>query len=45
MDASRVAIAGDSVGGNMAAALTLMAKERRDVSLQQQILFYPVTDG
>ncbi|MDQ0779493.1 acetyl esterase/lipase [Streptomyces aurantiacus] len=45
LDASRVAVAGDSVGGNMAAALTLMAKERGDVTLVQQVLFYPVTDA
>ncbi|MDP9679724.1 acetyl esterase/lipase [Streptomyces griseoviridis] len=45
LDASRLAVAGDSVGGNMAAALTLMAKERGDVSLVQQVLFYPVTDA
>jgi acetyl esterase len=45
LDASRIAVAGDSVGGNMAAALTLMAKERGDVPLVQQVLFYPVTDA
>ncbi|MFC1414315.1 alpha/beta hydrolase [Streptacidiphilus sp. N1-12] len=45
LDAGRVAVAGDSVGGNMAAALTLMAKERGDVPLVQQVLFYPVTDA
>ncbi|MGP4047937.1 alpha/beta hydrolase [Streptomyces sp. 2A115] len=45
LDASRVAVAGDSVGGNMSAALTLMAKERGDVSFVQQVLFYPVTDA
>ncbi|SNX56010.1 acetyl esterase/lipase [Streptomyces sp. TLI_55] len=45
MDASRIAVAGDSVGGNMAAALTLMAKQRGDVPLVQQVLFYPVTDA
>ncbi|PSM42711.1 esterase [Streptomyces dioscori] len=45
LDASRVAVVGDSVGGNMAAALTLMAKERGDVALVQQVLFYPVTDA
>ncbi|MER5405633.1 alpha/beta hydrolase, partial [Streptomyces sp. NPDC002769] len=44
-DASRIAVAGDSVGGNMTAALTLMAKERGDVPLVQQVLFYPVTDA
>jgi acetyl esterase len=45
LDGSRIAIAGDSVGGNMSAALTLMAKERRDVTFTQQVLFYPVTDA
>ncbi|WP_113700132.1 alpha/beta hydrolase [Nonomuraea lactucae] len=45
LDGSRVAVAGDSVGGNMAIALTLMAKERGDVPLLAQVLFYPVTDA
>ncbi|MFE5243046.1 MULTISPECIES: alpha/beta hydrolase [unclassified Streptomyces] len=45
LDAGRLAVVGDSVGGNMAAALTLMAKERGDVPLVQQVLFYPVTDA
>ncbi|MGW2956585.1 alpha/beta hydrolase [Streptomyces eurythermus] len=45
LDAGRIAVAGDSVGGNMAAALTLMAKERGGVPLVQQVLFYPVTDA
>ncbi|KOU66381.1 alpha/beta hydrolase [Streptomyces sp. IGB124] len=45
LDAGRLAVAGDSVGGNMSAALTLMAKERGDVRLVQQVLFYPVTDA
>jgi acetyl esterase/lipase len=45
LDASRIAVAGDSVGGNMAIALTLMAKERGDVRFIQQVLFYPVTDA
>jgi acetyl esterase len=45
LDVTRVAVAGDSVGGNMSAALTLMAKERGDVALVQQVLFYPVTDA
>ncbi|WP_431950397.1 alpha/beta hydrolase [Nocardia lijiangensis] len=45
LNSSRIAIAGDSVGGNMAIALTLMAKERGDVSFLQQVLFYPVTDA
>jgi acetyl esterase len=45
LDASRVAVAGDSVGGNMAAALTLQAKDRGDVALKAQVLLYPVTDA
>jgi acetyl esterase/lipase len=45
LDAERLAIAGDSVGGNMTAAVTLLAKERGDVSFRQQVLFYPVTDA
>jgi acetyl esterase/lipase len=45
LDASRMAVAGESVGGNMAAALTLMAKERGDVSFVQASMYYPVTDA
>ncbi|MFJ6064653.1 alpha/beta hydrolase [Streptomyces tendae] len=45
LDGRRLAVAGDSAGGNMAAALTLMAKEYGDVPLVQQVLFYPVTDA
>jgi len=45
LDGSRLAVAGDSVGGNMSAALTLLAKERGDVSFVQQVLFYPVTNA
>ncbi len=45
LDATRIAVAGDSVGGNMAAAMTLQAKQRGDLRLVQQVLFYPVTDA
>ncbi|MFF4585996.1 alpha/beta hydrolase [Streptomyces sp. NPDC001388] len=45
LDGARLAVAGDSVGGNMTAALTLMAKERGGIPLVQQVLFYPVTDA
>ena len=44
-DGTRLAIAGDSVGGNMTAAVTLMAKQRGGPSFAQQVLFYPVTDA
>jgi acetyl esterase len=45
VDASRLAIAGDSVGGNMAAVVSLLAKERKGPVIQAQLLFYPVTDA
>lgn len=45
LDASRLTIAGDSVGGNMTAAVTLMAKQRGGPAIRQQLLFYPVTDA
>jgi acetyl esterase len=45
LDASRLAIAGDSVGGNMTAAVTILAKERGDVTFVHQSLYYPVTDA
>ncbi|MFJ5933528.1 alpha/beta hydrolase [Streptomyces sp. NPDC093071] len=45
LDGTRLAVAGDSVGGNMTAAVTLLAKERGDVRFAQQVLFYPVTDA
>ncbi|HEX9318015.1 MAG TPA: alpha/beta hydrolase [Nitrososphaeraceae archaeon] len=45
VDSSRLAIIGDSVGGNLAAALTLLVKERGGPSIKFQVLFYPVTDA
>jgi len=45
LDASRLAVAGESVGGNMTAALAIMAKQRGDVTFVQQSLYYPVTDA
>jgi acetyl esterase len=45
VDPSRMAVVGDSVGGNMTAALTLLAKERGGPSIRFQVLFYPVTDA
>ena len=44
IDPNRVVIVGDSVGVNVAAVLTLMAKERRGPHIRFQVLFYPVTD-
>ena len=45
LDASRIAVAGDSAGGNMATVLCILAKERRDVSFVQQSMYYPMTDA
>ena len=45
LDPDRIAVAGDSAGGNMTAALTLMAKERGDVRFVHQSMYYPVTDA
>ena len=45
LDPDRVAVAGDSVGGGMTAALALMASERGDVRFVQQSMYYPVTDA
>src|SRR4051794_7960366 len=45
LDGARVAVAGDSVGGNMTAAVTLMAQQRSGPKLRAQVLFYPVTDA
>jgi acetyl esterase/lipase len=45
LDPERIAIAGDSVGGGMTAALTLMAGERGDVRFVHQSMYYPVTDA
>ena len=45
LDPGAVAVAGDSVGGNMAIALTLLAKQRGGVRFAAQVLFYPVTDA
>ncbi|WP_433727593.1 alpha/beta hydrolase [Actinoplanes sp. CA-051413] len=45
LDPTRLAIAGDSVGGNMTAALTILAKQRGDVTFVHQSMYYPVTDA
>lgn len=44
-DGSRIAIAGNSVGGNMTAALTLMAKDQNGPKIALQVLFIPATDA
>lgn len=45
VDGSRVALAGDSAGGNLAIAVSRLARERRGPAIRHQCLFYPVTDA
>jgi len=45
LDAERLAVAGDSVGGNMATVITLLSRERGGPDIRLQLLFYPVTDA
>ena len=44
VDAGRVAVAGDSAGGNLAAAVALLARERGGPTLAFQLLIYPAAD-
>jgi acetyl esterase/lipase len=44
-DGNRIAVAGNSVGGNMTAALTLMAKDRNGPKIAYQVLLIPATDA
>jgi acetyl esterase/lipase len=44
-DGSRIAVAGNSVGGDLTAALTLMAKDRNGPKISYQVLFIPATDA
>ncbi len=45
VDATRLAVAGDSVGGNMATVVSLLTKQRSGPAIAGQILFYPVTNA
>jgi acetyl esterase len=45
LDPALLAVVGDSSGGNMAAALAILAKQRGDVRFVHQSLWYPVTDA
>ena len=45
VDGARLAVAGNSVGGNMAAVVALMAKDRGRPDLRCQLLLWPVTNA
>ena len=45
VDGKRLAIVGNSVGGNMTAAVALMAKHKEGPELKCQIMLWPVTDA
>jgi acetyl esterase len=45
IDGRRLAVVGNSVGGNMAAVVSLMAKDRGTPNIVFQLLFWPVTDA
>lgn len=45
IDASRLTVSGDSVGGNMATVMTIMSKQRKGPKISQQLLYYSVTDA
>jgi acetyl esterase len=45
IDSTRLAIAGDSAGGNMTTVVALLAKQRSGPRIDGQLLFYPVTDA
>jgi acetyl esterase len=44
-DESRIAVGGDSAGGNLAAVVTQIARDRGRPALKYQLLIYPVTDA
>jgi acetyl esterase len=44
IDGGRIAVCGDSAGGNLAAVVALMARDRGGPSLRYQLLVYPLTD-
>ena len=44
LDSARLAVGGDSAGGNLAAVMALLARDRRGPRILLQVLVYPVTN-
>ena len=44
IDQSRLAVAGDSAGGNLAAVAAIAARDSKSPPLRLQVLLYPITD-
>lgn len=45
LDIHKLTVVGDSVGGNMATVMTIMTKQRNGLPINQQLLYYPVTNA
>nr|WP_318232468.1 alpha/beta hydrolase [Cupriavidus sp. CV2] len=45
IDPKRIAVGGDSAGGNLAAAATLLARDRNGPAIAHQLLLYPALDS
>lgn len=45
IDPDRIYVAGDSVGGNLASVIALLARDRKGPKINGQILIYPIIDG
>jgi acetyl esterase len=45
INGGKIAVAGDSAGGNLAAAVAIMARDANEPKLSHQLLIYPVTDA
>ncbi|WP_202393974.1 alpha/beta hydrolase [Flavobacterium sp. HBTb2-11-1] len=45
VDGKNLAVVGNSVGGNMTAAITLMARDKKGPHIKLQVLLWPVTDA
>ena len=44
IDAARLAVGGDSAGGNLAAVVSIVARDAGDLPIAYQLLIYPATD-